>query len=55
MSRPDTPEELAIRDVAERVDRLGAHPLLDEAVTLLERARGTVAAWIDEPGMGSTS
>ena len=43
----NTPEELAIRSCVEAVERLGAHPLLTDTVSLLYDARMKLADWID--------
>ena len=43
----NTPEELAIRNCVEAVERLGCHPLLTEVVTLLGDARFKLADWIE--------
>lgn len=44
----NTPEELMIRNCVEAVERLGAHPLLTDTVSLLYDARMKLADWIDE-------
>jgi hypothetical protein len=42
-----TPAEVAIADAVEAVERAGAHPLLTDAVILLQQAREKVADYID--------
>lgn len=42
-----TPAELAIRAAVEAVERVGAHPLLTDAVNLLHEAQGRVADYVD--------
>ena len=42
-----TPEETAIRDVVLAIEQLGGHPILTDVVTMLGKARETLADWID--------
>ena len=42
-----TPAELTIREAVRVVEEAGAHPLLTEAVTLLAKAQGRVADYVD--------
>jgi hypothetical protein len=42
-----TPAELAIREAMRAVEDAGAHPLLTDAVNLLDQARGKVADYVD--------
>ena len=42
-----TPAELAIREAVLKVEKVGAHPLLTDAVNLLEQARNKVADFVD--------
>lgn len=42
------PIERAIRDCVARVEALGAHPLLTDAVVKLAEAQRAVADWYDE-------
>jgi hypothetical protein len=42
-----TPAELAIRQAMLAVEAAGAHPLLTDAVSLLEQAKGKVADFVD--------
>lgn len=44
-----TPEELDIYNLVQKVERLGAHPLLTEVVVLLGSAREKLADWVDLP------
>lgn len=46
------PEENAIREVINKIEVLGAHPLLTECVTLLGDAREKLADWVDLPNSG---
>jgi len=48
-----TPAERAIYDALIAVEAVGAHPLLTEAVVLLQEARSKVADYVD--GVGGTS
>jgi hypothetical protein len=48
----NAPEELAIRDALSKVESMGAHPLLTEAVVLLDKAREKVADYIDKDETG---
>jgi len=50
----NTPEELAIRNCVEVVERLGAHPLLTDTVVLLSDARNKLADWVDQQVAGRT-
>jgi hypothetical protein len=43
----NTPAELAIRDAMIAVEEAGAHPLLTDAVNLLQQARDKVADFVD--------
>lgn len=43
-----TPAELAIRAAVLVVEEAGAHPLLTDAVILLQQAREKVADWVDK-------
>ena len=43
----NTPEELAIRNVIDMVEKMGADVKLTEAVIALDKARGLVADFID--------
>lgn len=43
----NTPAELAIRKAVEAVEAAGAHPLLTEAVVLLDQARDKVADFVE--------
>lgn len=45
----NVPAELAIRHAVQLVEMAGAHPLLTEAVNLLDKAREKVADYIDLP------
>lgn len=50
-----TPAERAIYDALIAVEAVGAHPLLTEAVVLLQEARSKVADYVDTieiPGAG---
>jgi hypothetical protein len=49
-----TPAELAIRKAVSEVEMAGTHPLLTEAVTLLQQARGKVADYVDGEGSNHT-
>lgn len=42
-----TEEEKDIRDAILAVENLGAHPLLTEAVVLLDQARNKLADWVE--------
>ena len=42
-----TPEERAIRDLVDTVERLGAHPLLTATVIQLMKAGEDLADWVD--------
>ncbi len=42
-----TPEELAIFNITQQVESLGAHPLLTDVVNLLHEARGKLADWVE--------
>lgn len=42
-----TPAEKAISDAMAAVESIGAHPLLTDAVALLEQARSKVADYVD--------
>lgn len=44
----NTPEELSIRECIEQVEKLGAHPLLTDTVSLLGDARNKLGDWIDQ-------
>lgn len=44
-----TPAELSIRQAILAVEESGAHPLLTEAVELLDQARGKVADFVELP------
>ena len=44
-----TPAELAIRAAVEAVESAGAHPLLTDAVILLQQAREKVADFVEIP------
>ena len=44
-----TPAELAIRAAVEAVEAAGAHPLLTDAVILLQQAREKVADFVELP------
>ena len=44
-----TPAETAIRNAVLAVEEAGAHPLLTDAVVLLEQAREKVADYVDLP------
>lgn len=44
-----TPAEAAIRTAVEAVEMAGAHPLLTDAVTLLQHARECVADFVELP------
>ena len=43
----DTPAEFAIRTAIAAVEGAGAHPLLTEAVILLQKAKETVSDWVE--------
>ena len=43
-----TPAEKAIYDAVGEVEKAGAHPLLTEAVILLQKARDKVADYVDQ-------
>lgn len=43
----NTPEELAIRDMVGRIERLGADPLLTDCVVLLAAAKDKLGDWVD--------
>lgn len=47
-----TPAELAIRAAVDVVEIAGCHPLLTDAVILLQEAREKVADYVDAPGSG---
>lgn len=49
----NTPAELAIREAIQAVERAGAHPLLTEAVCLLQSAKERVADFVDGVGLES--
>lgn len=42
-----TPAELSIREAVQKVEEVGAHQLLTEAVVLLEQAKNKVADFVD--------
>lgn len=42
-----TPAELAIRNAVIEVEKIGAHPLLTDAVVLLEDAKRKVGDYVD--------
>lgn len=42
-----TPAELAIRNAVDAVEMTGCHPLLTDAVILLQQAREKVADFVD--------
>lgn len=42
-----TPAEFAIWAATQQVEAAGAHPLLTDAVVLLQQAREKVADWVD--------
>jgi hypothetical protein len=44
----NTPAELAIRNAVQSVEEIGAHPLLTDAVLLLQQAFNKVADYIDQ-------
>lgn len=44
-----TPAELAIRACVFEVEKVGAHPLLTEAVILLQQAKDKVAEFVELP------
>lgn len=44
-----TPAERAIYDAVQVVEAAGAHPLLTDAVNLLQQARAKVADFVDLP------
>lgn len=44
----NTPEEMAIRNAVEKVEKMGADVKLTEAVVLLDKARELVADYIDQ-------
>lgn len=44
-----TPAELKIRDAVEAVEEMCAHPLLTEAVNLLQAAKDKVADFVELP------
>lgn len=50
----DTPAEKAIRDALSAVEGVGAHPLLTDAVVLLDQARNKVADYVDMPPAETT-
>lgn len=43
----NTNAELKIREALKAVEAVGAHPLLTDAVVLLQQARGKVADYVD--------
>lgn len=47
-----TPAERAIWDATQAVEAAGCHPLLTEAVNLLQRAREKVADYVDASDQG---
>lgn len=47
-----TPAELAIRAAMLKVEETGCHPLLTDAVVLLDQAKNKVADWIDRQEEG---
>ena len=42
-----TPAERAIREAVLRVEEAGCHPLLTDAVVLLQQAKDKVADWVE--------
>lgn len=44
-----TPAERAIYDAMQAVEKVGAHPLLTDAVILLSQARDKVADYVELP------
>lgn len=42
-----TDEEKDIFDLTQKIEALGAHPLLTEVVTKLQEARDTLADWVE--------
>jgi hypothetical protein len=42
-----TPEELALVNMVEQIEKLGAHPLLTDVVVLLGKARSKLADWVE--------
>ena len=50
-----TVAELAIRTAVYEVEKLGAHPLLTDAVILLDQAREKVADYVDRPAQEATT
>lgn len=51
----DTPAETAIRNAITAVEAAGAHPLLTEAVMLLQQAKDKVSDFVEKPSIrGST-
>lgn len=50
-----TPAERAIYDAVQAVEAAGCHPLLTDAVVLLQQAREKVADFVDAPAGGEGS
>lgn len=42
-----TPEELTIFNMLDKIEKLGAHPLLTDVIVLLNEAREKLADWVD--------
>ena len=42
-----TPEELALYNMVDEIEKLGAHPLLTDVVVLLGDARSKLSDWVD--------
>ena len=45
-----SPGERAINDLKQKVEHLGAHPLLTDVVILLGNAQDRLADWVERPG-----
>ncbi len=49
-----TPAEVDIYNVMQRIEKLGAHPLLTETINALSEARERLADWVELPNTIST-
>ncbi len=45
-----SPGETAIWELKQKVEHLGAHPLLTDVVVLLGQAQERLADWVEHPG-----
>ncbi len=48
-----TVEELAIYNLVQEIEKLGAHPLLTDVVVLLGQAKDKLSDWVELPKNGS--